>query len=75
MQASTGKIFTDAEVKEMDKAAQRDCLPIPDDIKVDTIRQLQKPMDASKRLSALKSLNRKRNKAARKTRRKQRKNR
>ena len=58
MQASTGKILTEEEVKALDKDVQGDCHPIPADTKVDTIRKLQNA-DPESRKAALKSLARK----------------
>lgn len=60
MQAQTGKILTEDEVKALSKHEQCDCHPLPGDTKVDTIRKLQNAATGDRK-AALKSLGRKNN--------------
>ena len=73
MHVETGKIITGEEYDQLTEALQKKHEPIPSETKLDTVRKLQMDLPSQARRSALKSLNRKKNKAARKARKRNRK--
>jgi len=73
MDCRTGEIKDEKDLTELQKKSKK-WLPIPNDLKLDSAVKLQKrTLNENERRKAIKSLNRKKNKTAKKARQKNRK--
>ena len=73
MHVETGKTISEEEYKAITSEKEKEKYKrLPENVTNDTMEKLQRDMATNERLAAIKSLNRKKNKAARKMRQKQR---